>query len=737
MAFVVVLAGAWPIGSVASARAATPAGVQQAAAPDPAATSSAVPAWPGAVTDALDGRGGTSANEATRARRLRVQDAWWAPTARRSCPASACPRHRGCRIPDTPGHIRPETPRAWTARSRTSTARGAGSSVHPAPGRNRDAHLDRKADPYHGEVGAAAATYTISGRITDVASVPIPDIQVDASGVDSWNNATTAADGTFSIDVTPNTYLISFYDWSQTYANGWYGSGGFQLADTAATPVTITTASVANINAKLPLNYHVSGTITAAGSGTPLPDINVTVASGSCRSPRRPGATAPIRSASRPAPTRSRSSIRRSSTPPAIGRPVASRGTRPARPHWWSCRQDRHQPAAAQEPEDHGQGHRRRRWDPLSGIDVTAMTSDEWQQVSYATTGLDGSYVLPVPSGTYLVQFLDQATVYATGYYSTAGLTAGKSTASTVTVAAADVTGISVAMPKAVHIKGKLTGPGSIAVAGIYVSANGLNGNNTTESATDGTYSIAVEPGIYQLAVSDYRNQADAYPDGFYGTSGFTLDPGASAGIIVTTADVTVNLAMPKMVLVKGKVTGPGGIAVAGITVMSSARMSSSEATTAADGTYSLPVPANGNWSIQYYDLLASTRAASTRRRASRAIRTRQRRSRSAPRPSPGSMSSCRRTCSSAARSPGRAARGSRRSTSTPGPWATVSRPRPRQTGRTRSASPPAPTRSPSGMGAASTRPATTERPASRSTRPNRSLSAPPASPASACRCRP
>ena len=519
-------------------------------------------------------------------------------------PGIGMPSTQGVSDPGAPGaHSPGDAPRVDCSLPHVNGPRGGSPpSTQPQGG---TATRISTARPTHttAKVGAAAATYTISGRITDVASVPIPDIQVDASGVDSWNNATTAADGTFSIDVTPDTYLISFYDWSQTYANGWYGSGGFQLADTAATPVTITTASVANINAKLPLNYHVSGTITAAGSGTPLPDINVTVASGSYSSSTTTGSDGTY-SVGIPAGTYTLQIV-----DPTV---VYASG------YWTTGGFTRNAASASplvvppdktginlqlpKNPRIMGKVTAAVGGTPLSGIDVTAMTSDEWQQVSYATTGLDGSYVLPVPSGTYLVQFLDQATVYATGYYSTAGLTADTSTASTVTVAAADVTGISVAMPKAVHIKGKLTGPGSIAVAGIYVSANGLNGNNTTESATDGTYSIAVEPGIYQLAVSDYRNQADAYPDGFYGTSGFTLDPGASAGIIVTTADVTVNLAMPKMVLVKGKVTGPGGIAVAGITVMSSARMSSSEATTAADGTYSLPVPANGNWSIQYYD---------------------------------------------------------------------------------------------------------------------------------------
>ena len=604
MAFVLVFAGAWPGAAVGPASAATSPAGPDVVALDPAVAAGIVPTWPDTSTNSLGGRdvsGSDAGSPCTTPNRPGSRAGGDRPALLpgTQAPSAEGVSHRGASRAQGPG----AAPRVDCTLPHVNGPRGGFLPTSELRAGTSTRISTAKPVPTTPRVSLAAATYTLSGKVTDPASAPIADIEVQASGVDNWNSAITAADGTFSIDVTPDTYLVSFYDWSQTYANGWYGSGGFQLAETAATPVGVTTASVANINAKLPLNYHVSGTIKAAGTGTPLPDITVIVASGSYASSTMTAGDGTY-SVGIPAGTYT---VRVDDQTVVYGAGYWSTGgftrnSASASPLVMPPNRTGINLSVPKNPRITGKVTAAVGGTALANISVSATTSDEWLQVSNATTAADGTYVMPVPPGTYLVEYSDPATVYAGGYYSTAGVTTDSSSATIVTVVSADRTGISAALPKAVHIKGKLTGPGGVAAGGISVSANGLDGNNTTESAADGTYSVAVQPGIYQLAVSDYRGQPDAYPSGFYGTGGFTLDPGASAGVIVTTADITVNLAMPRMVLVKGKVTGPGGVAVAGISVISSARMYSSEATTAADGTYALPVPANGNWSIQYYD---------------------------------------------------------------------------------------------------------------------------------------
>ena len=468
------------------------------------------------------------------------------------------------------------------------------------PQRVRDATPTRKT-PSTPKVSLAAATFAISGTVTGPGGTPLEGISVEADSDLYWSDAYTAADGTFSVPVTADAYIVSFTDWSQANTSGWYGSGGFVLLRADATAVVVSTASVTHVDAELPLNHFVTGTITAQG-GAPLENIVVAVSSGGYSETGWTMADGTyavgVPSGTYTVGVYDETNVYATGywTAGGFTRDAASASpvvvttadlggidlTLPKNPR-----------ITGKVTNAAGAG--------IASIDVMAEATTGRYAVSTATTAADGTYVLPVEPSTYTVNFSDYKTVYASGYYATTGFTADFNAASTVTVASTDVTGINVTLPKALHIKGKLTGPGGVGASGVYLSANGTDGNFIAQTGVTGTYSIAVSPGIYQLQVEDGNSPA-TYPSGFYRSSGFTLNPGAATGLIVTTADVTANLQLPKMVLIKGKVTGPGGVALAGIAVQSSARFPGSAAVTSATGTYSLPVPASGNWSIQFYD---------------------------------------------------------------------------------------------------------------------------------------
>jgi hypothetical protein len=444
-----------------------------------------------------------------------------------------------------------------------------------------------------------AATYTLSGKVTGAGDVPLQDIEVWAEGVDNWNDGFTAADGTFSIPVPPDTYFIEFSDPTMAHADGWYSDTGFQLLSSDATAVAVTSASAANIDVQMPVAYGVSGTVTGTGS-VPLPVIQVTLSSGAYE-------------------------VTTFTEPDGTYMTGVPNGTYTVSFYdqvqtyafgYWSLGGfttdlDSASPLVVASADRTGINVQLPKNPQITGTvtgvggvplaNITVKADDDANyltQVNSVSTAANGSYSLPVPAGSYRVEFSDPASIYAGGFYSTGGYTADVDSSSVVAVTTSDVPGINVTLPRAVHIKGALKGPGGVAAPGMDVSVEGPSGSYWGTSGLGGAYSIAVTPGVYQLAVRDGRS-TPTYPDGYAGTSGFTMDPGAAAAYVVTTADVTANLALPKMVRIKGKVTRSGGAGIAGIWVFSSAGYS---ARTAPDGTYSLPVPPSRNWSVQYYD---------------------------------------------------------------------------------------------------------------------------------------
>ena len=116
--------------------------------------------------------------------------------------------------------------------------------------------------------------YYMAGTVTGTGGTPLDNIHVEANSSGYYTYTTTASDGTYSAYVPAGTYKIYFYDWTGTYLNGYYSSGGFTTDPSAATGVTVSMSNVNGINVQMQIHARITGTVTDF-SGTPLPDIFV------------------------------------------------------------------------------------------------------------------------------------------------------------------------------------------------------------------------------------------------------------------------------------------------------------------------------------------------------------------------------------------------------------------------------------------------------------------------------
>jgi hypothetical protein len=62
----------------------------------------------------------------------------------------------------------------------------------------------------------------------------------------------TAWNGTYRLGVPSGTYTIDFFDYSGNGLHGYYSSGGFTTDQSAATPVSVTSADISGIDVQFP-----------------------------------------------------------------------------------------------------------------------------------------------------------------------------------------------------------------------------------------------------------------------------------------------------------------------------------------------------------------------------------------------------------------------------------------------------------------------------------------------------
>lgn len=201
----------------------------------------------------------------------------------------------------------------------------------------------------------------------------------------------------------------------------------------------------------------------------------------------------------------------------------------------------------------------------LSGITVTVYDQGG-ASAGTTTTNASGAYSVSLNAGTYTVAFSDAAHAYGGGRWSNTGFTPDSGTAGTVTISAADVTGINVTMPTSRHIVGTVVDPITGALANMRVTVydqagapyDAANGGGTATTDSQGRYSIAVAPGTYALKFSDPA-PSGGRAGGYWTITGLSYDFASSGRVNLTSVDqVLVNMTMPN-VSAPGQPTGVVG----------------------------------------------------------------------------------------------------------------------------------------------------------------------------------
>jgi Carboxypeptidase regulatory-like domain len=147
----------------------------------------------------------------------------------------------------------------------------------------------------------------------------------------------------------------------------------------------------------------------------------------------------------------------------------------------------------------------------------------------------NGHYEINVPPGTYTVHANDyrdtkqsnSASTYYPGCYQ--GCTPG-------TVTNADVSGIDIVMQFYLHISGTVTGPDGKPGANIQVHAVSTNSNVSINVSANGTFSLRVGPGSYEVRLLDSSSKEfGCYASGGIGNF---APQGSCIPVVVSKADV-------------------------------------------------------------------------------------------------------------------------------------------------------------------------------------------------------
>jgi len=450
----------------------------------------------------------------------------------------------------------------------------------------------------------------ITGTVTNTSADLLSNITVEADSA-GYTNYTYTQDGWFGIDVAPGTYTLWFGDETGTYANGYYSTGGFKYNVGDATTVTVGAATVAGKDLVLPDALHIIGKVTN-DSDDPLSGIEVDL---SPTSSAHAGVVRPAGTTAGGDTTYTESDgIYSFAVAPGDYTLFFSDASGTYGSGYYTDSGFTYDTSLASKvtvtsgdvtakdlalPDAlHIEGKVTAGGHPAAGIEVDSSGPAG----DFVYTGADGTYSLVAAPGDYTIHFNDETGTYGSGYYSASGFTYYQSSATAVNVSTLDVTGKDVTLPAAIHIKGKVTKSGGVGLPGIWVYANGTEGNGSY-TAADGTYSIAVGSGNFLLHFYDGSGK---YGNGWYSTSGFTYFSASATAVNVASADIIgKNVTLPTAVHIKGKVTKSDGVGLGSIWVEADSVNYSNGGYTAADGTYSVSV-APGSYTLWFSDYSAT-----------------------------------------------------------------------------------------------------------------------------------
>ncbi|SDL76776.1 MSCRAMM family protein [Microbacterium azadirachtae] len=384
-------------------------------------------------------------------------------------------------------------------------------------------------------VGAAAAaptpgTGSVSGTVTRAADgLPAAGVEIhvvlqDFSGGES---ATTAPDGTFSVDgLVPGTYLVSFAQSSDDYVMQWWRGAANPIS---ATPITVEAdQTVTGIDTALAAAGSISGTVTRAADGMPAVGIQVRATNwgGGQYLATTDGTGAYRLTGVAPGAYQVSFTDPAGALLPQFRQAAAEAGVA-------STGVDAALPTGATIT-----GHVRAASDgrPVGGS-VSASGPAGWFTAPIAS---DGSYVLRVAEGTYTVRFQSYDSTLLSEYWRDALELAN---ATPVTVAAGhDATDVDAELSQALFLRGTVSidgTPGLGSGRALSITVTAFAGGKQAGMGyvhQDGTYSIQVPAGTYTLVAQGAEMQMNAFAPQYYAHASSEAE---ATPVVLGTSDVT------------------------------------------------------------------------------------------------------------------------------------------------------------------------------------------------------
>jgi hypothetical protein len=233
---------------------------------------------------------------------------------------------------------------------------------------------------------------------------------------------------------------------------------------------------------------------------------------------------------------------------------------------------------------------------PLVGHFVMAYTTTQ-HYVTGATTNASGDYSLTVAAGSYFLYEINSSPDFAGGCWHGTEPTGDWSTCTTYKVTTADIT-VNMTVPPTPTLSGQVFDATTAAGLGQVITLVEPFGGTTQWSggtAMDGTFHIAMQPGIYLIELTGDLT-------GWWGRNGWSPNQSDAVPITLPASGITgLTLPVPARGWLNGTVSGTDCNPVASWIDVYSAEGFVAETMVNYGGAFSVAVPVGDLW-VQYWD---------------------------------------------------------------------------------------------------------------------------------------
>jgi hypothetical protein len=250
-------------------------------------------------------------------------------------------------------------------------------------------------------------------------------------------------------------------------------------------------------------------------------------------------------------------------------------------------------PATTQSIRGHvfdGAGH------PIANVQIWASSATAFAFVDDAA---DGSWSMSVPVGSYTLQVFDFSHTHVDGSVCDAYYPCKVEAATVFVVTAGLTVTVDVTLRERPTVSGTITGANGAPLANVGVRASD---GTYTATAADGTYRLALLPGTFSIETGG----DETFAPGFYSGTGWVPVGTTAAKLAVGPANYSgIDIQLPYLRSISGRVTDGFGVPRAQVVVTpytSASYFYGTNATTAADGTFSLRLASTTAWTLRAQD---------------------------------------------------------------------------------------------------------------------------------------